>query len=135
MGGPPEDRETVRPVLDFLDRAESIERYLHRDVRTRNEFEAYLEYWQEHRHRWPLVYLAFHGYPGRLTAGDEPYSLEPLADLVQPAGGGVFYLGACETLSGADGKGAAQRSLKQTGATAILGFEASVARIEAAALT
>lgn len=129
-----EDRETVQPVLDFLDRAGRLDGYLHRDVCTRNEFETYLDYWRRERgQRWPLIYLAFHGSPGRLQIGDDPYTLDALADSLGRARGTVAYLGACKTLSGPGGREAAQRFLKQTNAAAILGFERSPGRIEAAA--
>jgi hypothetical protein len=130
------DRESVLPMLEFLERSWKIE-YIHRHVATRAEFEEYLAYWRGIKRSWSLAYFAFHGSPGGFCVhGEADDSFEPLVELADKVGrstGAVYHLGTCSTLKGPKGAAAAREFLRKTNAAALTGFIKDVDRVEAAA--
>lgn len=89
----------MRPAFDLL-AAQEIVQVVHRDVGTTAELAYYAKKWKDRRYgRYTVVYLAFHGEPGKLWVGDEALDMEGLADLVGDACRGRFvHFGSCSTM-------------------------------------
>lgn len=103
--------------------------FVHRDVATREEFAHYIRRWQRAT-RYGLLYLAFHGDPGRLYLGHrlrdrDAVSLDEIADMIGPGlGGRVVHFGSCSTF--AVDRRDIQRFPRRTGLTAATGFAAEL---------
>lgn len=123
---------TMRPLLQLLEEQASVQA-VHRDVGTTAELAYYASKWSETKYKdFRMVYLAFHGSPGRLSVGDEQVSLELLAELLGAAcRGRVVHFGSCATVRvGAERLAAFKR---RTGAVAVSGYEKTVGWLESAA--
>ena len=66
-------RSSVEPILELLDQEETDRvPHIHRDVATPEELEFFLDKWTQKGYRsHPILYLAFHGDPGRIFLGDQ----------------------------------------------------------------
>lgn len=64
---------SVEPILELLDQQETAKvPHIHRDVATPEELKFFLDKWSQKRYRsHPILYLAFHGDPGRIFLGDQ----------------------------------------------------------------
>ena len=134
------DRSSVEPILGLLERLKDYEvPYLHKRVATRPELKHLLgRYLQPTFKTHPLLYLAFHGYPGstgqpsglRLDNGD--INMPDLADLMLgQCQNRVIYFGSCSTL---DDHGKKLNSfLRKTGALAMCGYKEEVDWLESTA--
>jgi hypothetical protein len=129
------DRTSVEQQLRMLESAEECGRVIHRDVATRAEFDHYFKEWikAKYRDKYPLGYLAFHGFSGGFHVGDTDLTLAELADTVGPKNGRgrILYFGSCSTMS------APEKELKSfcrsTGVKAIVGYSRTVGWRESAA--
>ncbi len=64
-------RTSIGPVLELLEKSGyPAVPYIRRDVGTVTEFDYYLKKWLLRKYdRYPILYLGFHGSPGRLHVG------------------------------------------------------------------
>jgi hypothetical protein len=121
---------TVRPLLDLIGQGMRTKLdFVHRDVATREEFVHYVKRWRRAT-RYGLLYLAFHGDPGRLFLGHrqrdrDALTLDEIADIIGPGvSGRVVHFGSCSTF--ACDRRHIQRFLRRTGVTAATGFAADL---------
>lgn len=126
------DGSSVRPLLELLERRRVIE-FAHRDAATVPEFENYLRQWSQKRYaKLGFGYLAFHGEKGTLWVGQEEYSIEQLAELLDGRlEGRILYFGSCSTLQVDDDR--IENLRARTGARAVCGYTRDVDWIESAA--
>lgn len=129
------DACSVEQQLRMLKGAGQMGPVIHRDVATGAEFQAYMKEWlkAKYRAKYPLAYMAFHGFPGGFWAGDTEYTLDQFADLIGDgrAAERIFYFGSCQTMNASDGD--LRRFCRRTGARAIVGYTRSVDWRESAA--
>ncbi len=134
-----EDRSSVLPVLDTLQRLRSID-YIHRDIGTRAELEHYVRRWIDEDLDYQLLFLAFHGsvdrggvrslYLSRDTDG--AVTLDQLTGLL--AGklkGCIAHLGSCSVVDVTDP--ALRTFLDRTQAEAVMGYDRDVDWVDSAA--
>lgn len=124
------NRTSVGPVLDLLEKSNYPRvPFIRRDVGTLAELEYYLGKWIQRKYdRYPVLYLGFHGAPGRLKVGpvrdggiDLAWLEERLADSCRKR---IIHFGSCGTL---DIHGNRVRSfLNRTGALAVCGYREDV---------
>ena len=100
------DTSTIRPILDLLGQGmDRKPRVIHRNVATREELAHHLGRWRRTR-SFPLLFLSFHGAPGRLYLGNHrakgtlAITLDDVADMIGHRCSGrlvhfgfVFYAG------------------------------------------
>lgn len=117
---------TVRPMLELLGQsARGRVEFVHRHVATREELAHHLRRWRRSP-RFRVLYLAFHGAPGRIFLGHRHRSSDAVSldDLAEMLGTGLrdrlIHVGACSTL--AIDRRLVRRFLRQTGAAAVTGF-------------
>jgi len=125
-------RTSVGPVLELLERSSSTKvPFIRRDVGTLTEFDYYVGKWTQRKYdRYPVLYLGFHGSPGRLHVGyggPEKGSVD-LSRLESLLAGRckrrIIHFGSCGTL---DIHGNRIRSfLGRTGALAVCGYKSQV---------
>ncbi|MBL7717993.1 MAG: hypothetical protein JNL72_04085 [Flavipsychrobacter sp.] len=120
------DTTSVYPVLDLVRRYQDLP-FVHHRCATVEEFVFSLERWKTkafHR-RYPLLYLAFHGEPGKILIGKESFSLDQLADLLgNKCSGVVIYFGSCATMKLDRRK--LQAFMQRTETVALLGYKQEV---------
>lgn len=133
------DKTTVEPALQLLSANGDLAfDYIHRDVGTVPELEYYLGKWvQRGLSKYPILYLGFHGQPGKIYIGDARFRTntitldwleERLADRCK---GKIIHFGSCGTL---DVHGSRlNRFLRNTHALAVCGFVADTGWLEATA--
>jgi hypothetical protein len=121
---------SVKAVLELVSQGAELE-FVHRDVATREELAHYLGKWaQRGARRYPILYLAFHGGPGRFLVGDRRRTGHKvtLDDLATILGGGLrgrlVHFGSCSTLD--VDRRHISRFLRQTGVLAATGFKKEV---------
>jgi len=129
---------TVQPVLDLL--AQGVRTdvpHVHRDVGAREELALYLKRWARRRNaQYGILYLAFHGEPGRIYLGDlrRKSSAVTLDELAEMMGDGLsdrlVHFGSCETLR--VDRRLIRRFLNRTGLVAASGFRTPVDWLDSA---
>ena len=133
------DKATIEPALELLkSNGEFAFDYIHRDVGVVAELEYYLQKWvQSGLMRYPILYLAFHGNPGRIVVGDarrreSRVTLEWLAaQLEGRCKNKLIHFGSCGTL---DVHGQSLNSfLRRTEALAICGYRTNTEWFESLA--
>ena len=134
------DRSSVEPILGLLERLSGYQvPYQHRTVATRGELEYAIErYLKPTYSTYPVLYLAFHGYPAvcgeqsGISLADGDLELGELGAMMEGrCASRVVYFGSCWTL---DTHGARLNSfLKQTRAIAICGYREEVDWLESTA--
>ncbi len=122
----------MRPAFDLLAGQEYVQ-VVHRDVGTTTELEYYAKKMTERRYdRFEMVYLAFHGEPGRLWVGEEGISLDRLAELLGDAcRGRVVHFGSCSTMRLSPDRLAEFKA--RTGAVAVSGYTKDIDWLESCA--
>jgi hypothetical protein len=123
---------SMRPVFEVLALQEYLQ-VVHRDVGTTTELSYYSQKWTQRRYSaFKLVYLAFHGNPGRLWVGDDSVDMDGLAGLVGDAcRGRIVHFGSCSTMRVSAERLSAFK--KQTGAVAVSGYQRDVDWLESCA--
>lgn len=123
-------RTSVGPVLELLEKSSyPAVPYIRRDVGTLTEFEYYLGKWTQRKYaRYPVLYLGFHGLPGKLKVGYGRGAGVDLAwletFLAGKCKGRIIHFGSCGTLAV---HGNRLRSfLARTGALAVCGYRQDV---------
>jgi hypothetical protein len=123
-------RTSVGPVLELLEKCTYPKvPYIRRDVGTVSEFEYYLGKWKQRKYeRYPVLYLGFHGAPGKLKIGPPRDGGVDLSWLEERLGGAcmkrIIHFGSCGTL---DIHGNRLRNfVKRTGALAVCGYREEV---------
>jgi len=119
-------RSSVRPMLELLEATEDV-KFVYRDCSTIPEFEFLVKKWRQKGYAaYRILYLAFHGYEGRLSIyGSKEMSLGDLAELLEyRCYGRVIYLGACSVLNLA--RSDITEFLDRTGAQAVCGYTEAV---------
>ena len=134
------DRSSVEPILNLLERLKDYEvRYLHKRVATRRELEFSLERYRKPTFEThPVLYLAFHGYPGSegqqsgLCLEDGDLDLDDLAAMMTGrCAHRIVYFGSCSTLNT---HGTRLNSfLRKTGALAVCGYKEEIDWVESTA--
>ncbi len=116
---------SVVPFLDLLNLNAPLE-YIHMDCATSDEFEFYLLKWVQKRYeRFPILYLASHGYARGVELGRDRYSVDDMGKLLEGRCEGRFIMfSACSTL-GIDRR-ILKRFLERTGALAVCGYRTDV---------
>jgi hypothetical protein len=128
------DKSSVEQQLRMLEGAGECGPVIHRDVATREEFEYYLREWlkAKYRDKYPIAYLAFHGFEGGIGFGDVDLSLGDLAGLMgSKATQRIIYFGSCSTMAAPEPE--LRGFCRSTGAKAIVGFTKTVGWRESAA--
>ncbi len=116
---------SVVPFLDLLNLNAPLE-YIHLDCATAQEFEFYLLKWVQKRYdRFPILYLASHGYASGVELGKDRYSIEDLGTFLEgKCANRLIMFSACSTL-GID-KRILKTFLRRTDALAVCGYRTDV---------
>jgi len=120
------EKSSVRPILDLLLSNQGIDHIYHACA-TKEEVEFFVGKWTQRKyHKYPILYLAFHGEKNILLLGNKKtYSLDDLADLLYgKCGNSIIIFGSCSTL--AIRKNYLKKFLDKTGALAIGGYQKDV---------
>lgn len=125
-----ENRDSILPILELLERTGRISRFIHFTTATREEFiELLLS--TRRRTSYKLIYLAYHAEDGAIQVGrgNEPGSdrlpLRELASLLGKRTGAVIHLSGCRTVPTRKSD-EVRRFLDATGAAALCGFATDV---------
>lgn len=120
------DRTSVVPVLDLVHRYQNMP-FVHHRCATIEEFAFSLKRWKNksfHK-KYPLLYLAFHGKPGKILIGKDELSLDELASILENrCSGVVIYFGSCATMHW--DKRHLQSFMEKTETVAMLGYRKDV---------
>ena len=127
------DDSSVRGLLQSLEGARQL-KTAHRVVHSRDALLKRLQQWSSPRGRsFGVCYLAFHGAPGTVYAGDDRVTLEDLAGALHGrCAGRRLHIGACST--GAVNEADLRELRRLTGAQWISAYTKKVDWIESAAL-
>jgi hypothetical protein len=123
-------RTSVGPVLELLERCGYPKvPYIRRDVGTVTEFDYYLGRWLLKRYqRYPILYLGFHGSPGKLRVGHGRGAGVDLKGLEERLEGAcskrIIHFGSCGTLAVHGNR--VRSFLERTGALAVCGYQSEV---------
>lgn len=120
------DRTTVKPVLDLLNSYQGLSFVYHR-CSTAQEFEHSISRWKTKAFhgKYPLLWLAFHGEPGKIIIGKDEVTIAQLADILQDkCQGAIIYFGSCSTLNW--DKRALQTFMEKTKTIAVMGYKENV---------
>ena len=131
-------KHSVEPVLQLLRDSLLAVPYIHRDIATQVELLYYLKKWTQGRHRdYPILYLAFHGEPGRIKLckqngrGTDFDTEDLFAELQGKCHKRIIHFGACSVL---DMHGhIVNRYLRDSDAAAISGYGGDVDWIDSSA--
>ena len=130
----PRDKSTVRPILNLMEKIGSCNHIYH-DCATKAELEFYLSRWKTKavNKKYPILYLAFHGFDGHICLNDNyDYSLDELADyLGDRCAGKIVYFGSCSTLN--IDKRLINKFLAKTGLIAVMGYKGEIGWIQSTA--
>jgi hypothetical protein len=134
-------RYSVEPVLTLVDEHltdHPNRRHVRRDVATKDELRFYLERWRQRKFRThPILYLAFHGEPGRILLSDlrkrdSRVTLTWVEEMLEGrCRGRILHFGACSTLD--VHRSRLNTFLKKTGALAMSGYTQDVEWLRSAA--
>jgi hypothetical protein len=121
---------SVKPLLELLSQGATRKLdIVYPTALTREEFAYHLLRWRRAR-RYGLLYLAFHGDPGRLYLGHrqrdgDAVTLDDIATMIGPGlSGRVIHFGSCSTLD--IDRRHITRFVRRTGMTAATGFAADL---------
>lgn len=123
-------RSSVGPILELLEKSNYLPvPYIRRDVVTHAEFEHYLGKWKQRKYdRYPILYLGFHGFPGKLRLRTGQGAEVDLEWLEARLGGAckkrIIHFGSCGTLNIHGNR--IRSFLKRTGALAVCGYRSDV---------
>jgi len=128
-----DDRSSVLPSLEMLERLGVLDSFVYHDVATRDELRFHLQRWCEMENDFFTLYLAFHGSAGTLhLSRAESVALDELeAELSGQLDKCVVYLGSCSVMND---KAMVKRFIKATGAAAVIGYTTDVDWVESAAM-
>ena len=126
-----EHRLSVAPILELSSTINNV-KFIHLSCNTIEELAHHLNLLKKKR-GYGILYLAFHGRPGRIVLNDTPIDLEVLADFM---GKGfenwVIHFGCCETMR--VGKKKKMNFIKRTRASMITGYRTEVDWINGTAM-
>lgn len=92
-----ENRLSVLPILELVARRNGI-KFIHLTSNTPEEFIHNVGLIPR-RGGYSILYLAFHGKPGRIVMGDRTMPLETLVDIIRNRlAGWIIHFGCCGTL-------------------------------------
>ncbi|MDQ3192216.1 MAG: hypothetical protein M3Q58_11550 [Bacteroidota bacterium] len=120
------DSTSVWPVLDLVHRYQNMP-FIHHRCATKEEFIYSLKRWKtkSFHKNYPILYLAFHGEPGKIIIGKDEVSLEELSDLLEDkCSNVVIYFGSCSTLKLDNRK--LQGFLEKTNTVALFGYKEDI---------
>ncbi len=137
--GDARQRYSMEYLLDLLDQFTPPRcRHVHYDVSTREEFFFLVKKWSQKRYRsHPLLYLGFHGKPGKILLGSAKrapvITLEEISEaLAGRCNGRVILFGSCETIRAVPWQ--RRKFLETTQALAICGYHREVDWMSSAAM-
>jgi hypothetical protein len=125
---------TVRPVLELLEVNAGV-KYIYRDCSTRNELDFLLDKWRQKGYGdYKILYLAFHGEPGRIIIDNRnTVSLDELAEKMPcRTSRRLVYFGACSVMR--VDKRVIRRFIRSAGVRAACGYTTDVDWIPSTAL-
>lgn len=129
-----EDKSTVLPILELLERREYCD-FVYHDCVTIPELKFYLSRWKTKKisEKYPILYMAFHGEIGNLRINKkELCSIDYLAELLEgKCTGKVIYFGSCSTMNLRKQK--IKNFLSRTNAIAAIGYKKEVDWIQSTA--
>ncbi|MFN4083798.1 MAG: DUF6642 family protein [Bacteroidia bacterium] len=122
-------QNSVQAALEFLKQNRKIN-YIHRHCGTLENLKHYTQQWQLKRYsQFSILYLAFHGKPGKILINKIPVTLDDLAIILGPkCHNRIIHFGSCQTLS--TDKRIIKRFLRQTNALCVCGFGKEIGFIE-----
>ena len=123
---------TVAPILGVIAKRHHV-RVSHLTCNTKEELEFSIKELPS-RSSYRILYLAFHGMPGKIELGDGSIvTLEELAGLMETKfKGWVVHFGTCGTLSA--GRKQLQRFLESTQTSLLIGYKGGVDWVDSAAM-
>ena len=127
-------RTTVRPVLELLEAHAGV-KYIYRDCSTRNELDFLLDKWRQKGYGdYKILYLAFHGQPGRIIIDSRStVTLDELAESMPcRTSRRLIYFGACSVMR--VDKRVIRRFIHSAGVRAACGYTTDVDWIPSTAL-
>jgi hypothetical protein len=114
---------SVAPILELSSKINNV-KFIHLSCNTIEELAHHLNLLKKRR-GYGILYLAFHGKPGRIILNETPIDLEILADFM---GKGfknwVIHFGCCETMR--VGKKKKMNFIKRTEASMVTGYRTEV---------
>ncbi len=120
------DSTTVKPVLDLLNCYQGLPFVYHR-CSTVQEFAFSISRWKrkDFHNKYPLLWLAFHGKPGKIFIGRDEISIAELADILQDkCKGAIVYFGSCSTMKW--DRRSLQTFMEVTKTVAVIGYKKDV---------
>lgn len=114
-------QNSVQAALEFLKQNRKIQ-YIHRHCGTKDNLGHYLEQWQLKRYsNYSILYLAFHGKPGKILINKQQIDLDELAILLgNNCYNRIIHFGSCQTLN--TDLRLIKKFLRQTNALCVCGF-------------
>ncbi len=126
-----ENRLTVAPILELLSRRDGI-KFALLTSNTIEEFEYNLSLLRK-RKGYGILYLAFHGRPGKILLDGSPLDLESLAEIM---GKGftnwIIYFGSCATINVKEDR--ISNFMRATGILMVLGYDRRIDWLSSTAL-
>jgi hypothetical protein len=124
--GDHQDKTSVKPILDLLNCVQKLP-FVHHRCGTLAEFEYCIQRWKTkvfHK-KYPVLWLAFHGAPGKICFGKEEVAISDLADmLMDKCQGAIIYFGSCATMKW--DRRSLQSFMQKTNTLAVLGYKKDV---------
>ena len=127
-------KSSVEPALDVLNKQYKNFDFIRKDCATIAEFEFYLSKWPQSRYsRYPILYLAFHGEPGKIVLSHEKRSMDDISSILKGlCANKVIIFSSCSTLNTDDKK--MYDFIEKTEALAVLGYKSDVDWVRSVAL-
>jgi len=127
------DRSTVDHTLKLLEGLRVVRKFQRKEVRVEKDLRNLLSKWSQKSYGdFGILYLAFHGAPGKICLGKESVELEAIAEpLKGRCHGRIIHFSSCSTL-GVDRR-RLTRLLRTTQAKLIGGYRGDVDWLDTAA--
>ena len=125
-------RTTVKPILELLELNSDIP-FIHEDCATIAEFKFYLSKWTQKKYKkYPILYLAFHGFSNGILISNNFLSLDEIGDQLKgKCSKKIILLASCSTVK-TDLRNL-KRFLRKTDALALCGYQRIVPWISSTA--
>lgn len=129
------DKSSIHAALEFLNVNAGINN-IRKDCTTKDQFELLLKTSLQKRYQdYPIIYLAYHGSPGKLHLGPRTIlDFNEIAEILDgKAKEKIVHFGSCSTLLDLT-TWDLKRFLKNTGALAVSGYTKDIGFIESTVL-
>ena len=126
-----EHRLTVAPILELLSRRNRL-KFTLLTCNTKEEFEHNLTLLRK-RKGYGILYLAFHGQPGRILLNGSSLNIETLAEIMGKSfTNWIIYFGSCATINVKEER--ILDFMKSTGILMVMGYDRSIDWLSSTAL-